>query len=438
MKLRKNKLVIAVLLVVIGMCALAGCSPGGDKQYNLVLITVDTLRPDRMGFGGHTRQTSPMIDKLAAEGLVFPDAYSAAGWTLPSVATLLTGRYPKDHGATDFHWSLDVNIPTLAGILRRAGYDTQGYVSHVTLTPTFGLADGFAKFDFSVLDVGDPHNVATAQQLTDLALEGTSNIEKPYFLWVHYFDPHFEYLAFPAFASFGNTDIDRYDQEIAHTDYHISRLLRGLPDKKNTIIVFTSDHGEEFGEHGGQYHYTLHQEVMRVPFVIKAPSVEAGVSYTAVEQIDLLPTVLSILRVEAPEGLPGKNLLAAPRAGLEDSLTSDKPIFIERDRPPSYRQRGVIKGGYKLVFIEDVDTEEIPKASRGTHIKVTNVHPGMYLFDVSKDPGEKHNIYDESDPIALELLGLISTHFSEPKHATTEVQVDERLLQKLKSLGYTQ
>lgn len=418
----------AILLTALGLCLSVMCSPSGGPP-NLVLITVDTLRPDRLGYGGHTRDTSPAIDVLASEGVVFPNAISQSGWTLPSVATILTGHYPKDHGATDFHWSLDVSLPTLAGILRRQGYDTQGYVSHVMLTPTYGLGDGFATFDFSVLEVGDPHDVATARELTDLALKGLGGAKKPYFLWVHYFDPHFEYLSHPAFESFGNTDIDRYDGEIAHTDYYISKLLRGLPDKDNTVIVFTSDHGEEFGEHGGQYHYTLYDEVMRVPLVVKAPSVEPGVNETTAEQIDLFPTMLSLLGVDPPEGLPGRDLFAA-------APPEDRPVFIERERPPPYRQIGVVKDGFKLVFVEMADSNEIPPASRHTQIDVQNVHPGTYMYDLSKDAGEIHNIYDETNPKALELLGLMTTHFSTRKYQETQVEIDDKLLEKLRSLGY--
>ena len=416
------------IIMTVALLPLTGCS-GNDGPPNLLLITVDTLRPDHLGYHGYGRDTSPVIDRLAAGGVVFENNYSQSGWTLPSIATIFTGHYPKDHGATDFHWSLDVKLPTLAGTLRRNGYDTRGYVSHVMLTPTYGIADGFAAYDYSVLNVGDPHDVATARELTDLALAGLKKARKPWFVWVHYFDPHFEYLAHPAFARFGASETGRYDQEIAHTDHHIGRLLAGIPDAGNTVIVFTSDHGEEFGEHDGVFHYTLHEEVMRVPLVVKSPFLEAGRDQSITEQIDLLPTILNLLGVTVPAGLPGRDLFAGAAGG-------DEVVFVERDRPPPWKQRGIIRDGLKLVFIERGDSASIPPASRGTHVPVTNVRAGMYLFDLARDPGETQNIFDASDSRALELLGLLTKHFSERRYQEAGVELDEDLARKLRSLGY--
>jgi arylsulfatase A-like enzyme len=414
---------------LLGTAALPGCSGSGGPP-NLVLITVDTLRPDRLGCYGHDRDTSPAIDALAAQGVRFTHAWSQAGWTLPSVATILTGRYPRDHGATDFHWSLDASLRSLASILRSNGYDTHGYVSHVMLTPTFGLGDGFAEYDYSVLDVGHPHDVATAQPLTELALKGLRKAEKPYFLWVHYFDPHFQYLSHPAFASFGDRDIDRYDGEIGHTDYYIGRLLKQLDDG-NTVVVFTADHGEEFGEHDGVYHYTLYNEVMRVPLIIRAPGLAPGTDNTAAEQIDLLPTILGLLGIDTHDAgaqLPGRDLLS----GAPD----DTPVFIERDRPPPWRQRGVIRGNQKLFVVELQDSSEIPPSSRGTEVPVTNVETGIFMYDLAADPAERTNIFSADDPTALELLGMVTEHFATSVHRSEAVELDDDLVRKLKSLGY--
>lgn len=406
-----------------------GCSR--ETRPNVLLICVDTLRPDRLGYMGNTRATSPAIDKLAAEGVRFDTCWSASGWTLPSMATIFTGMYPRDHLATDFHWSMDPALPTMAGILRGQGYDTRAYVSHVILKPTYGFGDGFKSFDYSVLDVGNPHKVSTAKELTDLAIAGLRETEKPFFMWVHYFDPHAEYLSHEEWAHFGDRDIDRYDQEIAFTDFHISRLLDELKRKgmyDNTIIIFTSDHGEEFGEHGGAYHETLYDEVLRCPLVIKAPNLQPGVSKTVVEQIDFLPTVLGLLQISAPAGLPGRNVL--------EPLRPAEMIFLERDRPWPWVLRGVINGDTKLFVVDVADSARIPLASRGNYADVTNVVPGVYLFDRSLDPGEQRNLYTEVNPRASELIRILAGHFAAPRGAGHPVEVDEELNKKLRSLGY--
>lgn len=415
--------VIAAILLCVTLAS--GCSRE-KKPPNLVLITVDTLRPDHLGYNGNVHPTSPALDKLAGEGVVFTNATSVSGWTLPSMATIFTGQYPKDHGAVDFHWSLDASLPTLAGILRTAGYDTYGFVSHIMLTPTYGMGAGFAHFDFSVLNVGHPHEVMTSQKLLEIARGGMRNLKAPYFVWVHFFDPHFAYLEHPQY-DFGKSDVDRYDSEIAYTDYYVDELLK-IVDRGNTVVVFAADHGEEFGEHGGKYHYTLHGEVMRVPVVVKAPWLQHKVDDRVVEQIDFLPTILKLLGVEAPAGLPGRDIFEADAA--------PHPVFIERDRPPEWRQRGVVVGGKKLIVVEEADTTLVPESSRHEEIVVTNVHPGMYLYDIANDPGEQTNLFARNDSTSLSLLGILSKHFATASARPQPVQLDQDLLDKLRSLGY--
>jgi arylsulfatase A-like enzyme len=414
-----------IVLLALFLALLPGCARKA-KHPNIVLITVDTLRPDRLGYGGNSRATSPRLDRLSKEGVVFTHATSVAGWTLPAMATIFTGRLPSEHGATDFHWSLDASLPSLASILRANGYDTYGFVSHVMLTPTYGMGEGFGLFDFSVLNVGDPHEVTTGQQLTELALSGIRGAKEPFFLWVHYFDPHFKYITHEQF-DFGPKDIDRYDSEIAFTDYHIDNLLKAV-DHGNTIVIFTADHGEEFGEHGSKYHYTLHGEVMRVPLVIKGPGMAPRSDDQPAQQTDFMPTILALAGIAPPEGLHGHNLLE-PRA-------RDIPQFIERDRPPQWQQRGVIQGEHKLIVVENADTTQVPPSSLNEEIPVFNVRPGIYLYDLARDPGEQTNLFSNTDSTSLRLLGLVARQFSGPRRHGAPVQVDEELLEKLRSLGY--
>ena len=418
---------LAILLLIA-----LGCGGSPLKPANVLLITVDTLRPDRLGYSGNTRPTSPAIDRLAREGVVFRNAYSEAGWTLPSIASILSGRYPKDHGAVDFESALRDGVPTLATILRGRGYDTRGYVSHLILTPHYGVAQGFDHFDDSVLQVGLPSLSSTDRQLTDNVNAGLADIRQPYFLWVHYFGPHYDYLWHAGWESFGRTDRDRYDQEIAHTDSHIGRLLdelrkRGLYD--DTVVVFVSDHGEEFGEHGGVYHYTLHGEVMRVPLIIRAPGLAPRSDSALIEQVDVLPTILGLLRIAPDPGaaLPGRDALAA--------TTPHGPLFFERNRPSRWHQRGVLDGHYKLVVIE-----EIPDVGPEPYVKSPpqNIHPGIYLYDVEADPGETKNLYAEGDERARALLGLLQQHFAQREAGEHKLEVNEDLRAKLRDLGYGQ
>jgi arylsulfatase A-like enzyme len=421
---------LAAALVAAAVSALVGgCAR--HTRPNVLFICVDTLRPDHLGYEGCSRPTSPAIDALAAEGVRFKTCYSASGWTLPSMATIMTGVYPKDHLATDFHWSIAPDLPTLAEVLRKAGYDTRAYVSHVVLKPAFGFGEGFASFDYSVLNVGHPHDVSTGRQLTDLVLADLPKTKEPFFYWVHYFDPHFAYLEHADWRYFGDRDVDRYDQEIAFTDSQIRRLLDELKHRKmydNTIIVFTADHGEEFGEHGGSYHETLHQEVLLCPLVIRAPSLKPGERQIIAEQIDILPTILGMLDIPAPPGLPGRDLLASPG--------EPRPVFVERDRPFPWVQRGVIDGKDKLFVIELADSAKIPWGSHGNYAPVLNVIPGVYMYDLARDPGETTNVYNAADQRAKELLALLARHFAVQAKRGHPVEVDEELQKKLRSLGY--
>ena len=349
------------------------------------------------------------------------------------MATLLTGRYPKDHGATHFYSHLDSGLPTLASILAARGFDTRAFVSHILLTPEYGFRKGFAQYDTSVLSRGIPRDVSTAKQITDLALGGIRVAKEPFFIWAHYFEPHFAYLRHEPWSEFGDTAKGRYDQEIAFTDRQIGRLLAQLRETglmERTIVVFTSDHGEEFAEHGGEYHYTLYDEIVRVPLVISAPGLAPGIRNVPAQQVDLLPTLLALLDIEGPNELPGVDLLGP--------VDADRAIFIERDRPAGYRQRAIIRGDKKLLRIERVDQGSLPQANRRTFTPVENVRPGTYLFDRSVDPGEQQSAFDEADPESIALLAELAAHSVGAVAATKSVEVDEKMREELRALGYLQ
>ena len=424
-----RRLLGAALLIAVAVGA--GCRSEPERP-NVLLITVDSLRWDRLGYAGLDRPVSPEIDRLAASGVVFEQAFSQAGWTLPSIATVLTGRYPSEHGAIQTDRAVAGSIDTLAELLGDLGYETRAHVSHVMLRPRSGLARGFDVYDDSVLEVGRPHKVATARQLTDRALAGLDEASEPFLMWVHYFDPHFAYLAHPEWVEFGGGDLDRYDGEVAHTDREIGRLLAGLGERGltgRTAVILTSDHGEEFGEHGGRLHFSLHAEVTRVPLIVRVPGAPPFRDRKPAEQIDLVPTILTLTGGEIPDDLPGGDLLAPTRV--------PRPIFMERNRPSQFVQRVVIAGRFKLYEVSSVargpsDGGASPQVRPGVGIE-----PGLYLYDLQADPGETTNLWHEEHPAGRELRERLRRGFGTAAGASEEVPVDEDLRRKLESLGYT-
>ena len=250
------------------------------------------------------------------------------------------------------------------------------------------------------------------------------------------FDPHTQYLNHPSW-NFGDGPQDRYDEEIAHVDLHIGRLLAklreaGLYDR--TIIVFVADHGEEFKEHGGLEHKTLYEEIVRVPLLIKAPSLGHRKASHLAQQIDVLPTILGLLGVAPPDGLQGTDLFAEG--------SRQQPIFMERNRPVPFCQRSVIDWPDKLTIVEPVDLSNYPdNIYRNPPEAITHLTPGIFLYDLAADAAESHNLYTEANPTATRLAKLLSAHFagernSRPRHFTGDGGMDADLEKQLRSLGY--
>jgi arylsulfatase A-like enzyme len=347
------------------------------------------------------------------------------------MASVMTGLYPRQHGAVDLHWGLAGEVSTLAELLAARDFDTRGYVSHIQLKPNYGLDRGFTAYDYSVLDRGDPHQTSTGVELTDLAIAGLAAVRSPFLVWVHYFDPHFEYLAHQPWSHFGDGDVERYDQEVALVDGEIGRLLGALDEQglaDDTLVIVVGDHGEEFGEHGGHYHYTCHEEVVRIPLVIRAPGRDAASDGSHAEQIDIVPTVLEALGVPVPDGLPGRNLLASEREG--------RPVFIERERPPGFRQRSVVFGDYKLVHVARTDTMQIPERSRGIASTVENLEPGFQMYDLSRDGEERWDLFSTGSVKARELATLLVAHHSGQRTKSDQIELDEQTREQLRKLGY--
>ncbi|MGE5232692.1 MAG: sulfatase [Acidobacteriota bacterium] len=394
-----RRLGLALALPVLAGCGAGRVSapPPPARRPNVILITVDTLRRDHLSCYGYARHTSPNIDRLAARGLRFDDAYSQAPWTTPSIGALLTSRYPTELGIHDAPDRLADRFITLAEMLRGAGYRTGAVISHFFIDSEWNFQQGFESFDQSNV-LG--HRGISSPGVTRQALAfARAHAGEPFFLWAHYFDPHYDYLEHPGFR-FGDaagyhgpinsqlqytelvrllptlTDRDRqrlldlYDSEIAFTDHSIGRLLDGLRKLRllgDSLVVLTADHGEEFLDHQGVGHGgTLYNEVIHVPLIIKLPGPQAphGVVRDPAGLIDVYPTIAAALGIVPGEMLRGQSLLAQRPAERASEI-----IWSETDWG---KLRAVIDDRTKLIL---------------------NLENGSkQLFYLPTDPAERHNL----------------------------------------------
>ena len=334
-----------------------------DESWpNIVLISVDTLRPDHLGCYGYQRKTSPRIDKLASEGALFEQAVSSTSWTLPAHCAMFTGLADTVHGCIEMDRRLAESRVTLAERLSAAGYATAGFFSGPALHPVFGLAQGFDKYvdctsyaDLSVKVVGtgqtldggvvesrsnaDITNPRVSEAVCDWL---TNNRQRPFFMFIHMWDVHFDFIPPPPYDRmfdpeytgtatgenfFINPDVNPrmpkrdlehiialYDGEITWTDAHLGKILDQLDTlslRDNTIVMLLSDHGEEFFEHGRKGHrQTLYDEVIRIPLIVRFPGkIPAGRRYEhQARMIDVVPTLLDLAGIPNPEDVMGRSL----------------------------------------------------------------------------------------------------------------------------------
>ena len=302
----------------------APSDPAGGKPSNdietIVLISIDTIRADRMSCSGYQHRTTPSIDELAASSLFIQESFSTIPLTLPAHSSMMTGQVPPTHGVHD---NLGMRLPdealTLAEILQRNGYATYGIVSTVVLDSKFALDQGFDVYDDSFVD--EAENSAVAQRLdddtTDNAISWLSaNSDKKKFMFLHYYDPHGPYV--PP-APFSEQFRDPYDAEIAFTDHCIGKVLdrlKSLELYEDALIIITGDHGEMLGEHDEATHsFCVYQSAIRVPMMFKLPGQAHPVKVTEpCSIIDVTPTTLAVAGIAIPEGMQGTNPLELMQA----------------------------------------------------------------------------------------------------------------------------
>jgi arylsulfatase A-like enzyme len=399
-----------------------------------LLIVVDTLRKDHLGCYGYSRNTSPNVDRLARESVRYDRAISQAPWTAPSVGSLLTSQYPGVLGIEDEASILEDEWIVLPEVLREHGYVTAAVVSHIYCSSRWNFDQGFDFFDESNIQ---GHNDSTSADVTWEALTFLENrTDAPFFLFLHYFDPHDTYLEHTGFLFPSDEEyqlhqlpenlrpediaevVRRYDSEIAFTDHHIGKVLDRLRELElydDTLIVFTADHGEEFREHGSFRHgYTLYDELINVPLIIKYPDRGGEEVGHTVALLDLYPTILDLAGISVEHGMQGVSL-AGSATGEEAPA---RTVFSETSRN-NLLLRAAVTRRHKLIL--NPRTVEFE------------------FYNLVADPGEQ-NILDDADPDGyLSLSESLQTWLNETsatRREGTRIELTPEEQERLRSLGY--
>ena len=405
------------LLVLI---LFAGCwsapAPAPDR---IVLITIDTLRADRLGAYGDRAAHTPNLDTVARRGVRFEVALSPAPLTLPAHASLLTGVDPPTHGVrhNSVH-RLGDDLPTLAERLRGAGYTTAAFVGAMVLDRRFGLARGF--------DVYDDHTAGRVSGVTgyaerpanavvDAVLRWLETAPDRFFLWVHFYDPHMDYLPPPGFRSAFASD--PYAGEIAFVDAELGRLLGALEQRygtQGTLVIATSDHGESLGEHGEWTHsYTVYDATQRIPLLLAGAGLPEGhVAPGPASLLDVAPTLLAWVGAPALPGADGRDL----RILLRGESPDPRVLYMETLAPQ------LDFGWSPLLAV---------RTGRFKYVRA----PRPELYDLHEDPGEVHDLAAQEPERVAELDALVAarTRGARPSEA---VRLGAGDRERLRSLGY--
>ncbi len=415
-------LLVPILALAIVWARGSGRALRRDPGLSVLLITIDTLRADALGAYGQTGAATPWIDRLAREGVRFERAHAHNVVTLPSHANILSGRYPFGHGIRDNSgFRFPAGTPTLASILKARGWRTGAFVSAFPLDSRFGLDDGFEAYDdrlggreirtaFLV-----PQRAGTATVEAALGWQGAHRGERT-FTFVHLYEPHFPYdPPEPIATRFRGRP---YHGEVAAADAALEKLLRPIleqGEKARTLVVFTADHGEGLGDHGELTHGIFaYEATLRVPLVLWAPGLLApGVVKAPVRHVDLLPTILDALGIEAPADLPGRSLLALASGDAGD----EAPRAYFEALSPSLNQgwaplHGLVDGALKYVDL-----------------------PLPELYDLDTDPGESRNLAATRAADLERMRGLLATQ-RKGDRGPERIQEDQATLEKLHALGY--
>ncbi|HSM12777.1 MAG TPA: sulfatase [Thermoanaerobaculia bacterium] len=437
--------------------ALPGCrSPQPEAPPpNIVLISIDSLRPDHLGLYGYQRPTSPELDRIAADAVVFERAWSTTTWTLPSHLSMLTGLVPSAHGVRGHGHRLPESAQLLPELLAPAGYRSAAVVSGPFLSARFGYDQGWESYDESLAAADEEshdYDEVTSEELHGRAVALLDRLAPgPFFLFLHSFDVHYDYIPPPPYDTMfdsgyegavdGRDFVERtlrrrempmrdlehlvalYDGEIRWVDGWIGRLYDELRRRQlldRTLVVVTADHGDEFLEHRRFGHSNnLFDTTLRVPLIVRPPGGRPGGERRAAPAslVDLVPTLLAAAGLETPAGLDGRDLLGAAGSGA-----GPRPVFAELFT----NRHAVVAGGWKAHLVRQGG-----KLSRRR----------TALYDLERDPGEADDVAGAAPDRAADLRQLAEQHLDGAARrleriGTERAPRDEELEARLRALGY--
>ncbi len=406
------------LLLLVSL-ALAGCArPAPARPVSVLLVTIDTLRADRVGAYGDTAARTPQLDALAREGVLFERAFSPVPLTLPAHATILTGLLPPEHGVRgNGAFALGAAPATLAETLKLRGLETAAFVGAFPVARRFGLARGFDVYDDAIERAAGLHfdfAERRADRVVDATLGWLAGRSGPVFVWVHLYDPHAPYDPPAAFR-----DLDPYRGEVAFADAQLGRLFAAW-DARSTawVTAVASDHGEAFGEHAEESHgLFVYDTTLHVPLLLRGKGVAAGLRVaTPVGLADLAATLTDLAGAPFAQG---KSLARFWRPKRKDVTAEEAPLYAETLAP-------------RLDFgWSDV------RAWRDGRYKYVRA-PRAELYDVEADPGETHDLAALEPVVAERLAARLEAALARMGDAESRRGPDPEAAERLRALGYVQ
>jgi len=463
------KICLTCLIAVITVCGGCAKSVTPDGPSAVFLIVVDTLRPDRLSCYGSPNPT-PNISRLADSGITFGRAQSVASWTVPSMGAMMTSMYPSQLGLVEepapvtarfeararrrqIAYSLPLDVQTLAETLGEAGFYPTAFVNQPFINRRDGFLQGFEEWCYTIgerqflwHDTSEPLPETIYPPGTDLGQADSILVEefagwidnhrdnKP-FVWLHLLKPHRPYSPPPRYmegftGAYGQAPVrERYDGEVRATDDLIGRVLSAIDESvglEHSLIVFTSDHGEEFGEHGGYEHgHSLHREVVHVPLVIASPGLPTALTINDyVRLIDILPTILEMTGVDplAQDGLQGSSLVPLMTRGVRAGSLAPRIVFCEAMLYGG-TERSILVNEYKLIY--EIDSGERYR-----------------LFNTPADPLELSDVSRSLELRASDMMLMLDKFHTRLLEDTgvadgpARREEDEGVLRSLKALGY--